>query len=186
MERGIPMFLRSGILFLAFFYCAVFCGDSASQSGSIVKGKSEFKVVKAKQFTFSCKVDGENLVAQVSYPTTGWVAVGFNPKKMMKGAQFILGAFANGKAVLSDEFGDAEDSHAPDTTLGGKNNIIAGDVSIDNGTTTMSFTIPLISGDNKDAVLERGKPITVIFAAGKKPDLKTKHGALGFTTITLD
>jgi hypothetical protein len=175
------MVLRNVTICLALFYGIVFCGDSVSA----IQEKSVFIEVKANKFLFSYKVDGENFVARVTYPTAGWVAVGFNPTKMMKGANFIIGSVVNGKTVISDEFGDSEDSHAPDTVHGGKYNVVNGSVTTDKGTTTMSFTIPLKSGDDKDAVLEKGKPIKLIFAAGKKPDQGTQHNALAKATITL-
>lgn len=179
------MFIRTAMLFLALFYAAALCADSTGRSGSPAQDKSEFSTIQAGKFVFSYKVDGPNLTAKVSYPTAGWVGVGFNPVKMMKGANFILGTVADGKAAVLDEFGKSNTSHAPDTTLGGKNNIIDGNVAAENGMMTMTFTIPLNSGDDKDAVLEIGKPVKLIFAAGKKPDIRKIHSDIGNATITL-
>ncbi len=179
------MFIRTGMVAVALMYATVFSGDSLSPSSSPVGDKTEFTVVQVKKFQFSYKVEADRLVCRVSYPTDGWVAVGFNPVKMMLGANFILGCVSAGKPTVSDEFGASETSHSPDTANGGKYDVSEADIITDKGTTTMSFSIPLNSGDVKDAVLEKGKPIKVIFAAGKKPDLKTGHNALGKTTITL-
>ena len=178
-------FIRNGIIFFALFYSVVFCGDSTSQSSPAVREENEFTVVNAKKFVFSYKVDGDNLVARISYPTAGWVAVGFNPVKMMQGANFVIGSVIGDKTVISDEFGATKYSHAPDTAHGGKYDVVNGSVVSEKGVMTMSFTIPLRSGDDKDVVLEKGKPIKVIFAAGKKPDLGKKHSVLAKTTITL-
>jgi hypothetical protein len=179
------MFFRKGFLVIVLFFAAAFCADSTATGGAAAPGKSEFSTAKAGKFAFFYKVDGQNLVGKVSYPTAGWVGVGFNPVKMMKGANFILGTLAEGKAVVSDEFGTSKTSHAPDTTVGGKNNIIEGNVTAENGVLTLSFTIALNSGDDKDVVLEKGKPIKVIFAAGKKPDIRKMHSDIESTTITL-
>jgi hypothetical protein len=179
------MSIRNGMIFLVLFYCATWCGDTAGQVSAPAQAITEFATVKAGKFVFLYRVDGPNLVAKVSYPTAGWVGVGFNPVKMMMGANFILGTIVEGKAVVSDEFGDSKYSHVPDSTQGGKNDIIGGDVVMDKALMTMSFTIPLSSGDTKDAVLEKGKKITVLFAAGKKPGLKSKHSDIEKTTITL-
>jgi hypothetical protein len=173
------------MIFLALFYGAAMCGDSTGQAGALTQAKNEFATVKAGKFVFLYEVDGSNLVAKVSYPTAGWVGVGFNPVKMMMGANFILGTIVDGKAVVSDEFGDSKYTHVPDSTQGGKNDIVTSDVVIDKGIMIMSFTIPLNSGDSKDAVLEKGKKIMVILAMGKKPGLKAKHSDIEKTTITL-
>jgi hypothetical protein len=179
------MAIRNGLLFLVFFYAAAISADSTATSGPSPQDKSAFSTVKAGKFVFLYKADGQNLVGKVSYPTAGWVGVGFNPVKMMKGANFILGALAEGKAAVSDEFGTSNTSHAPDSTLGGKNNIVEGNVAVENGIMTLSFTIPLNSGDDKDAALEKGKPIRVIFAAGKKADIRKIHSDIDHAMITL-
>ena len=179
------MSIRNGMIFLVFFYGAAWCGDTAGQVSAPAQATTEFATAKAGKFVFLYRVDGPNLVAKISYPTTGWVGVGFNPVKMMLGANFILGTIVNGKPAISDEFGDSKYSHVPDSTQGGKNDIVNSDVVMDKGVMTMSFTIPLSSGDVKDVVLEKGKKITVLFAAGKKPDLKKQHNTIEKTTITL-
>jgi hypothetical protein len=179
------MSIQKTMIFLGLFCGAAFSGDTASGSLPATPAKAEFTVVNVDKFQFSYKVEGDRLVAQVSYPTNGWVAVGFNPVKVMLGANFIIGCVADGKPVVSDEFGITKYSHAPDTAQGGKNDITNANVITEKGTTTMSFSIPLNSGDAKDVVLEKGKPIKVIFAEGKKPNIKSGHNEIGKTTITL-
>ena len=178
------MYLKS-IGLIVMVTCAVaLCGqDTVISSATPREKKTEMIVVKSDKFTFSYKVDGNYLVAQVSYPTTGWVAVGFHPQKFMKGANLILGTRINNRAVLSDDYGTEWFSHKPDTSIGGKYNITHGDCTIVNGLMTVSFTIPLNSGDDKDGIIERGKPTKIIFASGKKNDLKTKHNVISKTTI---
>ncbi len=178
--------MRIGVFFIFVFCLSSFGNEASKQDTADKEGKSGFTTVKVGKFVFSCKVEAENLVAEASYPTTGWVGVGFNPKEMMKGGNFILGALINGQPVLSDDFGATEYSHVPDTAAGGKNNLISGQCQTEKGTTTIFFTIPLNSGDTKDIVLEKGKTINLVLAAGKKPDLKTKHSDLKFTTIKIE
>lgn len=162
-----------------------FCAkDTVVTSATYKANKPEWIVVKSDSFVFSYRISEKNLVAKVSYPTTGWVAIGFNPGKVMKGANIIMGTRINNVAVLSDEYGTGWFSHKPDTTIGGKNNISSGDCVIDNGVMTILFTIPLNSGDDKDGSIERGKPTKIMFAAGKKNDLKSKHTVVSKTTVT--
>jgi hypothetical protein len=157
-----------------------------SPDSLVTKSKdTTFKTVTAGKFTFSYKIDGKNLVATVSCKTQGWIAVGFNPKNIMQNANLIMGSVVDGKALLSDEFGDGMYSHAPDTVIGGKNNIIAGDCTQASGITTLSFTIPLDSGDPKDCKLVPGSKVKLIFATGATNDIRKKHKDDASTTITL-
>ncbi len=164
---------------------AVFLANAAGDSAAATAKETPYTTVKAGKFTFAYKVDGANLRAQVTYPTKGWVAVGFNPTSMMKGANMIMGALVNGKTVSSDEYGVSDVSHKPDTAIGGKNDILSADCKQVNGVTEFSFTIPLDSGDPKDVKLSVGAKVKVIFAAGATANFKDKHIDVEKKTITL-
>jgi hypothetical protein len=115
----------------------------------------------------------------------GWIAVGFNPTSVMKQANMIVGYMNGTTGVVVDQYGDGMFSHKPDTALGGKNDIILSSVTRDSGTTTMSFTIPLDSGDKYDSKLVAGANVKLIFAAGKTDDITKKHSLQAKTTIKL-
>ena len=178
------MFIKQ---FLALSLSVSICAGAVAitDTASAANGKATAKTVTAGKFTFSYTIEGKNLSATVSYPAIGWIAVGFNPKTVMKGANFIIGSVDSGKAVVSDEFGDGMFSHAPDTVLGGKNDIISGDCKQANGVTTLSFTIPLDSGDDKDVKLAAGQKVKLIFAFGASKDTRKKHKDTAKALITL-
>lgn len=171
------------LLIVCTFFITTF-GQDAEETKTVAQEES-YKTVNVKKFVFSYLVADENLKVKVSYPTTGWIAVGFNPVRKMKGANFIFGYNLNGKAVVGDEYGDSPYSHKSDTLLNGKNNIIESTCTEENKTTTLSFTIPLNSGDTKDVILEKGKEITIVLSAGKKDNFKIKHFKLAKTKIVL-
>jgi hypothetical protein len=165
------------------FSITAFCQDAAKTKPAAAE--EEFKTVTVKKFVFSYLVSGENLKVKVSCPTSGWVSVGFNPTEKMKDANYIIGYSAKGTAFVDDQFGNSPYGHKSDTELGGKNDIVESACTEENGITTLTFTIPLNSGDVKDRVLEKGKEAIVIFGAGKKDDFKKKHFTRAKTTITL-
>lgn len=154
-----------------------------NKTDTVSTGSKEFTTVTAKKFTFSYRIEKENLVAKVSCPTKGWVAVGFNPIKMMKGANLIIGTFKDGQGVAYDHCGITVVGHKPDTLIGGTNDLLEYSCTEEKGVTTLSFTIPLDSGDEKDSVLKQGEETKVIFAAGKKDNLKTKHSIVAKTKV---
>ena len=168
------------IIFAFFTACSQEAGEEKQKP---VAQEETYKTVTVKKFTFSYLVSDENLKVKVSYPTTGWISVGFNPIRKMKGGNFIVGYAAKGEAVVGDHFGDSPYSHKADTLQEGKNDIIESDCTEEKKITTLSFTIPLNSGDDKDVVLEKGKEAVIILAAGKKDSFKTKHFTLAKTKI---
>jgi hypothetical protein len=148
---------------------------NATQTDSIAVKDTSMKTVTVDKFVFNYKIDGLNLKGSVSYPTTGWVAIGFNPKMIMENAHMIMGTVVNGKAVVSEEFGTGWFSHKPVASVFGKSDIISSDCSVDNGITTLSFSIPLKSSIGKIAEISLGKETKVIFADGESSDLQKKH-----------
>ncbi len=168
-------------MIVVFYYFACL----AAPDSAVAQKPAQPKTVKAGKFTFSYSINGKNLAASVSAKTNGWIAVGFNPKDVMKDANLVIGTILDGKPLLSDEFGDGTFSHKPDTALGGTYDVISGDVKQDSGVTTMTFTIPLESGDKKDCVLVPGQKVKLIFATGASNDIRKKHKSDATVTISL-
>jgi len=116
------------------------------------------------EFTWS--TEGDILEMSIAAPTTGWVAVGFEPEAAMKNADIIIGYIENGEIFLRDDFGDGYTTHSSDEDLGGTDNvnIISGEETA--GRTQISFSIPLRSNDEFDKFLESGKTFKVLLAYG--------------------
>lgn len=132
--------------------------------------------IDAAKMSFEWKINGENIDIRMSAPTTGWVGIGFNPSKQMMDANFILGYVKDGKLRISDEFGKTTKAHAKDTKSDGKMDVINAMGSEENEITTISFSIPLDSGDKVDQALDPMAETTVLLAYGSGRDsFRTKH-----------
>jgi hypothetical protein len=133
------------------------------------------------------RVDWQNdlttlYVALVS-PGTGWVAIGFDPTSRMQGANYILGAVADGVLSITDEFGASGVTHRTDA----QTNIIQAAGQEAGGATTLEFAIPLASGDAEDKPLVPGQLVTVLLAMSSSQDsFSARHSARATITITLD
>lgn len=135
----------------------------------------DFKEVEDSEISFKWKVEGENLQIILSAPTEGWIAVGFNPSKVMKDADYKLAYVQGGNTVMQDHFGTGLFGHKIDTDIGGSSNfeLISGRES--GGMTTVEFTMPLNSGDEYDTILQEGDEVKVLLAYGSRDDLSRKH-----------
>jgi hypothetical protein len=109
-------------------------------------------------------VSGNELAVELSGPTTGWVAVGFDPMVAMQDANIIIGYVASGVPYIRDDFGVGSTSHAADTLLGGSHDLAVDGGSENAGVTEIMFNIPLDSGDPYDKPLNTGSTYTVILA----------------------
>jgi hypothetical protein len=146
---------------------------------------AEWKSDNADGFDFRWRFNGSNLDVELSYAATGWIAVGFDAEKKMKGANIFIGYVDGDKVVIEDHFGNSPVSHKRDTDLKGSNDIINASGSEKNGKTTLSFSIPLNSGDKNDKVLTEGSTYRLIFAASSNDNIKKKHSKRLGKDITL-
>ncbi len=139
---------------------------------------------KNDDFSLTWTVAGSEILVTVSSQTTGWVAVGFGPSRMMKDANILIGAvLPDGSVMVEDHFGTGLTTHGKDTDNGGAANlrVISGEER--NGTTTISFAIPLNSGDPKDTRLVPGSTVAVILASSSRDSFAAKHNRKAKTEI---
>ncbi len=135
---------------------------------------------------FSWSVDSDKLAVKLSAKTDSWVAIGFNPTNKMKNADIIIGYVKKGKVTIKDEFGVTATTHKSDEKIGGTDNVTVIGGSEEGGVTTIEFSIPLNSGDEKDTVIDPNADTVVIFAHSKDRDsFRIKHSFVATETINL-
>ncbi len=158
--------------------------ETGKESGSTGDGLSW---IEKDSIRFEWQVQGDSLYCKAEAPTTGWVAIGFDPDRMMKGANIIIGYIKGGTVEIEDHFGTAITSHKGDTDIGGSRDLTVKGGTERNGTTTLEFTIPLNSGDSKDKVLRKGEEYKIILAYGRNnaDDYGSIHRKRTSVTITL-
>jgi cytochrome c oxidase subunit II len=116
------------------------------------------------------KISGDQLRIRLKAPATGWVAVGFNPERGMKGANFILGAVSDGQVSVIDDYGTGTTRHESDVALKGRvdvTDVLGREVD---GVTEVGFTIPLDSGDPTDTVIDPNGDTVVLLAFSDEDD----------------
>ena len=129
--------------------------------------------------------DEEYAYIGLSSAGLGWVAVGFLPVDVHKGADFLFGAVVEGETMVSDQYGLEQYRHEPDTFLGGTSDILEFDGSENSGT-FIEFKIKMNSGDPYDVLLECGKSYSIILAYSETvDDFQTKHSMRLHHTIKL-
>lgn len=154
------------ILVLVFLLCG----------GDYVNAQDYDHDAKVKNMSFFWKIEGSDLKVKMTGKTTGWVGIGFNPSAQMKDADFILGYVKDGKAKITDDFGDKERTHKVDEKLGGITNTTLVGGTEDGGVTTIEFSMPLNSGDKTDTVIDpAGQTVVLLAYGGKRDSFKSKH-----------
>ena len=140
-------------------------------SSPIIAGDIQYtNKIDVKNMSFLWKIDGDKIHIKLVAKTNGWVGIGFNPSKIMKDANFILGYIKNGKPAMTDHFGTGERRHERDKKLGGENNISNIFGKEENGKTEIGFTFPLNSGDSNDQEIRVDRDIIILLAYGAGRD----------------
>lgn len=163
-------------LVLVFSLLALALATVAAQSAPIVAESNGIKV--------SIVIKGPNAEITVTAPYTGWVAVGFDPVRRMQGANMLIGYVKDGVAYARDDFGTGQVSHGADVSVGGKDNLLSFKGTETAGVTTITFVVPLDSGDSKDVPLTKGTH-QVILAASRSDSFTGMHSRVGKTTIVI-
>ena len=146
----------------------------------------QYEMVTVEGIELHWRTDEDFLYVNVSAPTTGWVAVGFDPTNQMADADVIIGYVDNsGDVFIRDDFGTSPTSHASDESLGGTDNIMDHYGMEEAGTTMLHFRIPLDSGDMYDKVLVPGNSYNVILAYGSADNFTSFHTLATGTNIEL-
>ena len=109
---------------------------------------------------------GDLLSVELTAPTTGWVAVGFDPDSIMLNSNIIIGYVVTPDTFIRDDWGWQPTSHRSDILMGGTDDVTIDGGSEAGGSTTIQFTIPLDSGDQYDVVLTPGNTYPIILARG--------------------
>jgi hypothetical protein len=136
----------------------------------------QYEMVTMQGIELQWRTDDDYLYVNLSAPTTGWMAVGFDPTNQMADADIIIGYVdGGGEVMIRDDFGTSSTSHASDVSLGGTDDVMDHYGMEDNGTTMLHFKIPLDSGDMYDKVLVPGNNYNIILAYGSADNFTGYH-----------
>ena len=158
-------------------------GEQEVVMGEGANGGYSFEI---GEMTVEYTIAEEQIEITLAAPTEGWIAIGFEPSSVMKDANIIIGAVENGTLTVEDHFGTSTFVHKPDTDIGGSRDVTGMSGSEADGSTTLSFSIPLDSGDSYDTVLHSGDSVKVILAYANKDAFRTKHSYRTSAEITLE
>ncbi len=122
----------------------------------------------------------------VTAPSTGWVGVGFGGGPAMQDAAIVIGYVDDeGEVRIRDDHGTSAVTHAPDTELGGSDDLSEYRIDEKEGRTEMSFVVPREPADDLDPALAPGMTIRVIVAYGESDDFTGMHSAAHSAEVTL-
>lgn len=138
------------------------------------------KRVNIADMDFQYNIEDNKMICMLTAPTSGWMALGFNTKDDIFGADLKMMRIIDGKAQMEDQIVKQNNVHVSDVSEGGLENCILINGTEMQGKFLMAFKIPLNTGDKFDCPLKVGEEIWVILAYSDSDDfshhsLKREH-----------
>lgn len=132
--------------------------------------KNENKSITQNGMTIEWEVIGDNLKMTMIAPTTGWVAIGLNPKSQLAGSSFMMGRVIGNNAEVVDYYTIKPGDVHPVTKLGGQSAV--GKVTgIENkGSTSVTFELALNPGGKYHHKLVPGSHFFMHIAYSQEDD----------------
>jgi DOMON domain len=148
------------------FLCCVLCVLShGCQSQTIPMTK-----IEKNGMVVNWQFEGEYLAVQMSAPSDGWVAIGFNTADGLSGTNLIMAAVSDAKTLLSDRYIVAPGDHRSIEDLGGIPSLLLDTGLEKSGTTTISFKIRTEASDKYHFDLSPGKVFHLLLAYSLEDD----------------
>ncbi|MEM1259640.1 MAG: DOMON domain-containing protein [Bacteroidota bacterium] len=130
------------------------------------------QTAKTSGITFTYEVVGDSLICKLDAPTNGWLGVGFNTKNSIVGSDLLLFNIVDGKASCTDLFVKGAGNPVKDIDNGGKNTITLLSSAERSSYSTITFSIPMDSGDSNDFIHEMEKEAWLILAYSVDDDFE--------------
>ncbi len=142
--------------------------------------------ISLDKMSFEWRLNNKMIHIRLKAETKGWVAVGFNSTNSMKGANFVIGYVKRGKVRIQDSYGIRMNEHIRDIMNNGKDDIMDVSGKEEGTSTTLQFTIPLVSGDKNDKKIVPGLFTKILLAFGPDRDsFDTEHLFRTVLTVNL-
>lgn len=148
---------------------------TATQRLSDIRAEG-YIVYEQQNVVVAYRLSATHISVYLDAPTTGWFAIGFDPQRRMLGADIVISHVRNGILTIRDDVGQTDITHVPDTQVGGRDDVVAGEFGEFEGRSWVRFDKPRASGTAGDAQLGSGSH-TIIWAYGPngRDDFVTPH-----------
>ena len=125
--------------------------------------------IERNQTAFAWSHQGNRLFGDLSAPTKGWLAVGFNDEPILKGTRFLIGVVEGGMVRAEMHIANPP-HHEPIQPLRGRSDIRHLKGQCESGRSRLAFSLPHQSTDRFAVDLMPGRSIHLMLAWSHDPD----------------
>lgn len=144
---------------------------------------SHEKQVEKNGMQVKWKIEQSQIIFQMKAPTNGWVAIGINEQRGLKGTNLIMGNIINEHCTLSDRYIVGIGNHKPVESIGGQSHIHVLSAEEAGGNTLIQFSVRMDASDDYHYQLREGKPVKLLMAYSQEDDFE--HHSIMRTSVDI-
>ena len=161
--------------------------EAAAQAQGAAEGdkQSGQKSFENGKFKVKWTLDGEDFKIKLESSYKGFMALGFNPKPSMTGADMIIVRMdETGKIYVEDHFCKTGKIHKQDKEFGGTSRVTKKSGGTKDGWTVANIVIKAKSDDPNDVSIEPGKKYYFLVSASDKSSMLAMHSFVDKFLVT--
>ncbi len=186
--------LTAVVLVIVIIFCSVFVVAHEDEENSDlpeINGVIELdeypnhSVFGDGSYELNWRIEDDIIYIGMMAETTGWVAIGFSPITLHKGADIVSGwVDDNGTAHIVDcYFPDMYPPHPHDTHQNGTFDILTYNGTEQNNRTIIEFSRLLSTGDDLDSDILLNESMEILWSYGSSDNWMEKHKNAGFAIV---
>lgn len=144
----------------------------------------EPKQVSRNNMEVSWKYDAQRIWIEMSAPTDGWIAIGFNESKEISGNYLLMGRVRDGRAELVEHSTLSAGNYKPITQLGGSIQVQDVGGEENENRTRIKFSLPLKAIDAYRKDLAHGHEYVLLMAFSREDDFQ--HHSMMRTAVEIN
>ena len=145
---------------------------------------NENSVIK-NEMMVSWSYNYDKICFELSAPTKGWLAIGFNKKSTLSGNYLLMGRVTNSGPQITEHFTISPGNYQSIKSLGGRElvtDVTGKDIL---GKSTIKFSIPFVKEDHYRKNLKKGQKYFMIMAFSRVDDFQHHSVMRTMVEVTL-
>ncbi|MBD79495.1 MAG: hypothetical protein CL840_11310 [Crocinitomicaceae bacterium] len=132
----------------------------------------ETKTITKNQMIINWYHQKDRVFFELSAPTTGWLAIGFNQSSGLTRTYLIMGNVVKGETSVVEHYTESPGNYSPISSYGDKNRVDNVNGSEIEGKTSIKFSVPVRALYKYHKDLDKGLDYTMLIAYSREDDFQ--------------
>lgn len=139
--------------------------------------------VKKNEMIVSWSYKGDRILFEITAPTQGWLAIGFNDKPVLTGTYLLMGRITDLGVELVEHYTISPGNYKPIESIGG--DVLVSEISGKEilGKSTIRFSIPIAKRDRFRKDLSKNSSYNLVMAFSREDDFQ--HHSIMRTSVEI-